>query len=156
MRFRVLWVSSIAVYSFAAVAVAQHSDIMIGEFAGKIVYEQSSIGRVFDGNFSTEGVFEQRTGNPGFSTNAVEDFLFPPSTVVDYNVLGPLAYHNGSEFAPVPADASITIEDIPDGVLTVDASTAGPVTGPGFIAQANSSVRRASPAHQFSAGSALS
>ena len=106
----------------------------------RLSMRHGSIGLVFEGSFETSGAFEQRTGNPGFLTDAGEGFLLPLSTIVDYNVLGPLAYHDGTDFAPLPTGATITIGDTPDGELTVGATTSGPVTGPGFVAQANSTV----------------
>ena len=54
------------------------------------------------------------------------------------NILGPLEYHDGMNFAPVPSGANIVIGDNPTGTLVVDASTVGPVSGPGAIAQADS------------------
>lgn len=129
----------VAALSNSHLASAQHSDIEIGYKDGKIALEVGSEGRVFRGDFPTSDLFEQTTDDPGFATNVAEGLLVNGLDVIDYNILGPLGYHDGTSFSTVPAGANITIEDNPGGSLVVDALTVGPVTGPRFIGQANSS-----------------
>lgn len=138
-RLLALAAAGISSLLVASVALAQHSDVELGYLNGKIAIEFGPEGRVFVGTFSTSGGLEQKTSNPGFSTNAAEGLVVNALDVIDYNVLGPLAYHNGTSFAAVPAGASITAVDNPAGALVIDAQTVGPVSGPRFIGQASSS-----------------
>lgn len=122
----------------ASAASAQHSDIELGYLDGKIAIDFGPEGRVFVGTFATSAFSEQRTSNPGFATNAAKGLLLNAIDLIDYNILGPLRYHNGTSFAAVPAGASITIGENPAGSFVVDAQTVGPVSGPRFIDQASS------------------
>jgi len=118
-------------------ALAQHDgDIEFGYANGKIEIEFGPEGFVFEGEFPTSGLFQQNTDDPGFES---EDGSLTPGDIIDYLVLGPLMYHNGTSFAPVPTGVAIVISDNPSGSLIVDANTVGPVSGPGAIAQADSS-----------------
>ena len=127
----------VSLCQFYRVAVAQHSDIELGYVGEKIHITTGSNGPVFEGDFATSGVFQQFTSNPGFATNGDEGLLARELDVIDFNVLGPLRYHNGRQFSAVPSDANITIGDNPAGLglLVIDAHTAGPISGPGAIGQ---------------------
>lgn len=118
-------------------ALAQHSDIEFQYVNNKIEIEFGSEGHIFEGNFDISGTFEQKTDDPGFDSEISEGLGVYPNDLIDYLVLAPLTYHNGTDFAPVPAGASITIGDNPSGGLTVDALTVGPISGTGLIAQAD-------------------
>jgi len=119
-----------------ASAHAQHSDVEFLFENGRIEVEFGDEGQVFEGEFPTSGLEEQFTDDPGFAQEDGTD-PFPTDTLIDYNILGPLVYHNGSGFLPVPAGAQIQIDDNPSGSLTVTDATVGPVTGPGVVGTAN-------------------
>jgi len=123
----------------SGISVAQHSDIEFSYENNKIAIEAGPEGLVFEADLPTSGVFEQFTTNPGFGSEAAEGLGINPNDEIDYNVLGPLMYHDGSSFAPVPFGAMLTITDNPFGTLVVDDSTSGPVTGPGIIGAADGS-----------------
>jgi len=114
-------------------AQAQHSDIDFKYDGGKIEVEFGPEGRVFESEFPTSGSFEQFTDDPGFGTDAP----IGAGDTIDYNILGPLEYHDGNGFAVVPTGAQIKIDDNPTGDLTVTGSTVGPVSGSGVIGQAD-------------------
>ncbi len=118
-------------------AMAVHSDIEFKYDGGKIAIEFGDEGQVFEGDFPTTGSFEQFTDDPGFASEVDEGLGINPGDIIDYNILGPLKYHNGTAFATVPTGASIRIDDNPTGSLTVDALTTGPVSGPGVIGDAD-------------------
>ena len=116
-----------------------HSDIEFGYMDGKIEVEFGDEGQVFEGAFPTstdigEGLVEQFTDDPGFNTNDAEGLSVNPGDRVDFQVLGPLAYHNGSSFSAVPGGSHILIEDAALQVLSVNAQTVGPVSSVGPIA----------------------
>jgi len=117
-------------------AYAQHSDVDFAFENDRIEVEFGPEGQVFEGEFPTSGSFEQFTDDPGF---AQEDgtAAFPTGTNIDYNILGPLVYHDGSGFASVPTGVQIKIDDNPNGSLTVTDATASPLSGPGVIGDAN-------------------
>lgn len=119
-------------------AAAQHADIEFEYDNDKIVVEFGSEGRIYEADFATSGSFEQETDDPGIASEVVEGLGVNADDTIDYQILGPLEYHNGTEFDAVPAGASIIIGDNPSGGLTVDASTSGPVSGSGIIAVADS------------------
>lgn len=121
----------------AATAQHAHSDIEFSYVGGKIDIEFGDEGNIFEGDFETSGVIEQETDDPGFDSEAEEGLGVNPGDIIDYLILAPLTYHNGTDFAPVPTGASIIIEDNPTGGLTVDALTVGPVSGSGAIAEAD-------------------
>ncbi len=118
-------------------ASAQHSDIEFGYDGGKIEVEFGSEGPIFESEFPTSGIFEQNTDDPGLATNEAEGLVVGAGDSIDYNILGPLMYHNGTGFAPVPAGAGIIIGDNPSGTIRIDGSTVGPVSGPGLISIAD-------------------
>lgn len=118
-------------------AHAQHSDIELGYLNGMIEVEFGPEGRVIEGEFPSDDIFEQFTEDPGFATNDAESLVTAPFDAIDYNILGPLTYHNGTAFAPVTPGVQIEIFDQPNGGIAVDNSTTGPVTGTGVVAQAN-------------------
>lgn len=132
-------------YGVAAIAIAitgstfaQHSDIEFGIAGGKIDIEFGAEGQVFESEFGTVGLTEQFTDDPGFGSEVAEGLGgWTPGTIIDYNILGPLEYHDGTSFAAVPSGVSILIGDNPTGGLTVDASTVGPVSGTGIIGDAD-------------------
>lgn len=138
MSFRKMMMTTAALAALQAVpALAQHSDVEFEYANGMIEVEFGAEGRVFESEFPTTGIFEQFTDDPGFASEAAEGLGVNPFDNIDYNILGPLEYHDGSGFAAVPTGASILIEDNPNGGLTVDASTAGPISGTGLIGQAD-------------------
>lgn len=136
-------VAVLMVFSGAVSALAEdehaHNDVEFEYRAGKIAIEFGGEGRVFEGEFPVDGEMEQASENPGFGSELAEGLGVSPLDIIDYNVLGPLVYHNGTNFAPVPGGASILIEDNPvnAGSLAVTSSTTGPISGPGAIAQAD-------------------
>jgi len=120
-------------------AYAQHSDVDFAFENDRIEVEFGPEGQVFEGEFPTSGsLSEQFTDDPGF---AQEDDTpdFPTGTNIDYNILGPLRYHDGTSFAAVTPGVQIQILDnlSGSGPLTVTDATAGPVSGPGVIGDAN-------------------
>lgn len=124
-----------AILAVAGPVRAQHSDIEFQYDAGKIAVEFGPEGQVFEADFATTGLFEQSTDDPGFDSEELPNGLFP-GDVIGFNILGPLVYHNGNAFAPVPTGAAILIEDALSSVLTIDASTlsASGVAGQAFDA----------------------
>jgi hypothetical protein len=120
-----------------SLAAAQHHDIEFDYDNGKIDIEFGPEGAVYEAELPTSGSFEQATDDPGIASEVAEGLGVNPGDVIDYQILGPLQYHNGTSFAPVPAGVSLSIGDNPSGGLTVDASTAGPVSGTGIIAIAD-------------------
>jgi hypothetical protein len=120
-------------------ALAQHSDIEFFYSDGKIQIEFGSEGQVFEGEFPTSGLFEQFTTDPGFGSEAAEGLGIQPGNIIDYNILGPLRYHDGTDFAPVPTGAQIEIFDTPTGGLIVNDSIIGPISGSGAIGMADGS-----------------
>lgn len=114
-----------------------HSDVELVYENGMIAIEFGDEGNVFEGEFPTSGASERRIDDPGFATHLDEGGGVNPGDTIDYLILAPLTYHNGTDFAPVPAGASIVIEDAPSGDLIVDANTVGPVSGPGAITAAD-------------------
>lgn len=127
-----------AVAFTAAPAVAQHSDIEFGYTDGHIEIEFGPEGQVFEGEFPDSGLFAGNTDDPGFASEPEEGLGVNPGDVIDYRVLGPLRFHDGTNFSPITDGTSITIGDNPSGTIDIDASTVGPVTGPGAIAEADS------------------
>jgi len=126
-----------AVAFTAAPAFAQHSDVEFGYTDGKIEIEFGPEGQVFEGEFPSSGLFAGNTDDPGFASEPEEGLGVNPGDVIDYRVLGPLRFHDGAAFAPITDGTSITIADNPSGTINIDASTVGPVTGPGAIAEAD-------------------
>ncbi len=110
-----------------------HSDVEFVYAGGQIDVEFGDEGSVFEAEFETSGPEEQITDDPGFEGDVV------PGDIIDYIILGPLVYHDGTDFAPVPSEATIDILDNPGGGMSVSASTSGPVSGTGFIGQADGS-----------------
>jgi hypothetical protein len=119
-------------------ATAQHTDIEFEYDNNKIVVDFGAEGRVYEADFATDGSFEQETDDPGIASEVIEGLGVNAGDTIDYEVLGPLEYHNGADFAIVPTGASIGIGDNPSGGLTVDANTNGHVSGSGIIAIADS------------------
>lgn len=109
-----------------------HSDIEFEYHDGHIDIAFGPEGRVFEGDFQTTGLFEQFTDDPGFDTEELPGGVLP-GDIISYTILGPLLYHTGNAFAPVPTGAAIQIEDALGNVLTVDGST---TSGSGIVAQA--------------------
>ena len=130
--------ATVAALTLANSAFAQHSDVEFGFSNGKIDIEFGPEGRVFEADFPTSGLFEQNTDDPGWASEASEGLGgWTPGTIIDYNILGPLEYHDGINFVAVPAGVSILIDDNPGGGLTVTDSTVGPVSGTGIIGDAD-------------------
>jgi len=117
---------------YAGSAVAQHSDVEFKYDNNKIDVEFGSEGRVFEGEFPTSGPFDQFTDDPGF---VAEDGDLIAGDLIDYNIFGPLEYHDGTGFAPVTAGVSIIIDENPSGSLVVDDLTTGPISGSGVIGE---------------------
>jgi len=126
-----------ALAMFCPAALAEHSDVTFLYQAGKVLIEPGPEGLVFEGEFPTSGFFEQFTTNPGFASETLDGLGIGPNDQIDYEVLGPLVFHDGAGFASVPAGAMLSIADNPFGSLTVDDSTLGPVSGPGLIGSAD-------------------
>lgn len=125
-----------ATLTLAAAASAQHSDIDFAYDNGKIAVEFGDEGQVFEGEFPTSGLFEQFTDDPGF---AVADGNLGSGDLIDYNILSPLFYHDGTGFQPVTPGVSIQIDNNPNGSATVDENT-DTVFGsdiPGSVGQAD-------------------
>ena len=120
-----------------AVADHVHTDVELGYANGHIEIEFPAHGPVYPSAFPTTGDFEQFTDDPGFATHAAEGLVVGAGDNIDYRILGPLLYHDGTGFAAVPAGAKIVIGDKPSGTLDVSASTTGPISGPGVIAVAD-------------------
>jgi len=129
----VLPLATALVTLMSASAVAQHSDIEFKYSSGKIDVEFGAEGQVFEADFPTTGASEQFTTDPGFGSEVDEGAGITPEDIIDYNILGPLKFHNGTAFAPVSSGVQILIEDTPNGSLTVTDSLSTPTTGPGFI-----------------------
>ncbi len=132
-----LWITAVVVLAVGQASFAQHSDIEFDYQNNKIDVKFGSEGQVFEGDFDTSGLFEQFTDDPGFASEADEGLGVNPGDFIDYNILGPLEYHDGSGFAAVPTGASIDIGDNPNGGLSVTDATAGPVSGTGVVGQAD-------------------
>ena len=123
---------AVVAMAFAGSAFAQHSDIEFEYDAGKIAIEFGVEGQVFEVDLPLTGSFEQVTDDPGFDSEELLGGLIPGDTI-GFNVIGPLAYHNGTGFAAVPTGATIVIEDALSSVLNItDATT----SESGVIAQA--------------------
>ena len=124
----------VAAGTLATPAMAQHahSDVEFEYDGGKIAIEFGSEGQVFEADLETSGLFEQNTDDPGFDSEELPNGLFP-GDVIGFDILGPLVYHDGNGFAPVPTGAQVSIEDALNNVLNVGASTS---TGSGVIGQA--------------------
>lgn len=137
MTARHLCTAAVLLLCLSPVALAQHSDIEFSYAGGMIDIEFGPEGQVFEADLPTSGLFEQISADPGFASESVEGLGILPNDLIDYNVLGPLMYHNGTTFAPVPAGAHIDILDVPSGGMTVDDTTVGPVSGGGVIGQAD-------------------
>ena len=128
--------SLIAVPAFAQEEEG-HSDIEFTYEDGKIDIEFGDEGPIFESEFPTEGAFAQFTDEPGMEASAEEGNEINPGDLIDYNVLGPLVYHDGSGFTSVPDGVGIRISDNPSGDWLVDGSLVGPLSGPGLIDQAD-------------------
>lgn len=142
MNTRQFLVGLTLVLSTSALAPAQHVDIEFSYENDKIDVLFGPAGRVFTHTFPTSGISEQLTSNPGFASEVVEGLGIPSGHTLDYNILGPIVYHNGTGFAPVPATVGgIRIKDNPGsiGALLVTSSTSGSATGPGVIGIAEAS-----------------
>ena len=118
-------------------ALAQHADIEFTYTNNKLDVQFGPEGQVFESEFPTDGAFEQFTDDPGFASEAAEGLGVNPNDTIDYNIVGPLMFHNGTSLDAVPTGAQILISDNPGGSLTVTDSTSGPVSGDGVIAQAD-------------------
>ncbi|MCH2115723.1 MAG: hypothetical protein MK171_12530 [Pirellulales bacterium] len=129
---------TLAIASPFAAAQHSHSDIEFEYDNDKIAIEFGSEGRVFEADFAISGAFEQETDDPGIASEPDEGMGVNADDIIDYQILGPLEYHNGTAFATVPTGGSIVIGDNPTGGLTVDANTIGPASGSGIIAMADS------------------
>jgi hypothetical protein len=79
-------------------------------------------------------LIEQFTDDPGFATSGL---TVANGNTIDFNVLGPLRYHDGSGFDDLPTGANLQIADngTNAGVIAIDGSTTGPVSGSGVIAE---------------------
>lgn len=137
-HFTTFFVFFIALVFPTTAALAQHAgDIEFSYSGGKIDIVFGPEGPAFESDFPTTGSFEQFTDEPGFISQAAEGLGINPDDIIDYNVLGPLKYHNGTSFAAVPSGAQIEISDNPSGGLFVSDTTVGPVSGTGVIGQAD-------------------
>jgi len=131
--------SSVWMLALVPTAFAQHahSDVEFEYTNGMIDIKFGPEGQVFEADLETSGTFEQNTDDPGFASETGDGLGVEPDNLIDYNILGPLRYHDGNAFAPVPGNAGIVIDDNPNGGMTVTASTVGPVSGTGVITQAD-------------------
>ncbi len=135
---KALAVTTLTLITLNPPALAQHSgDVEFGYANNQIQIVSGDQGRVFESAFDTSGLFEQNTDDPGFFSGAAEGLSVNPGDTIDYNILGPLGFHDGTGFATAPTGAAVLIEDNPGGTLAVSETTTGPITGPGVIAVAD-------------------
>lgn len=127
-----------ALLAFAGPTLAQHahSDIEFEYDAGKIAIEFGPEGQVFEADFPLSGDFAQSTDDPGFDTEDLPNGLLTGDRI-GFNILGPLVFHNGNNFASIPTGVAISIEDALGGVLNVDGLT---TTASGVIGDAEGAV----------------
>lgn len=109
-------------------AEAQHFDIDFEYESGGIEIEWGDTFRVFEGDFGDFGGGLYSTDDPGFATHNP----ITPGHVIGYNVLGPLRYHNGTNFAPTTE--SVTLGDVLSAGVVVNSSTN---SGLGYVGQAD-------------------
>ena len=129
--------AAVAILAFTGSAMAQHahSDVEFGYADGKIDIEFDPIeGQVFESEFPTDVLLtEQYTDDPGFASEPAEGLGITPNHVIKYNILGPLAYHDGNGFATVPTGVYIDIlGNLGSGNFLVTDSTA-PTSSAGTI-----------------------
>lgn len=116
---------------FAASAMA-HSDIFIDYESGEIAVNFGPEGRVFEGDFGDFGGGPYETDDPGYNVEPGDSLA--PDDIIGFNVLGPLLYHNGTDFAVT--SATVTFEDATAVEVPITSAT---VSGSGWIGQADSS-----------------
>lgn len=118
-----------------------HSDVEFEYVGGMIEIEFGDEGPVYEVDLPTTNVdfSEQATDDPGFFSEVADGLGVNSGDIIDFNILGPLVFHDGTDFAPVPAGALIQITDngVSAGTLDVTASTSGPVSGPGIVGEAD-------------------
>ncbi len=142
MRYTTLTLAAVlSLCSSNLFAQHAHSDIEFEYDGGKIAIEFGAEGPVFEADLPVTNVdfSEQATDDPGFASEAEEGLGVNAGDIIDYNILGPLVFHDGSDFTPVPTGALIRITDngVNAGTLDVTSSTSGPVSGPGIIQEAD-------------------
>ena len=103
-----------AVLAGAAGGFAQHGgDILIDYQGGKIFIKPGPEGLVFEGEFYPPipllGQPLPFTDDPGFDTLGEETGIYGliPGDIIGYNVMGPLAYHDGASLATPTVDLLI-------------------------------------------------
>ena len=117
---------------------AQHSDVEFSYSNGRIEIEFGAEGSVFEGEFPISGPLDGFTNEPGFASETTEGLGILPNDLISYNVLGPLRYHDGADFAPTAA--TISGDDQPNfGTVVISSATTAADGLGGVIGQANGS-----------------
>ena len=97
----------------------EHSDVEFEYDGGKIAVEFGDEGPVFEGDFPTEGIDLQFTGEPGFASELEEEFGIGAGDQVVYNVLSDLMFWNDG-FQDLPSGAQIRIVNRPPSPVVPD------------------------------------
>ena len=121
--------------ALSARAYGQHADI---EFTYSD--ERISIGGdkyVFESDFLTSGAFEQFTDQPGFASRSTQGQGVNPGDIIDYDVVGPLTFHDGQGFNQLPSGVRIRIDDGFGNDWIVDGDLDRPTSGPGILQEAD-------------------
>lgn len=112
---------------------AHEGDVEFGYENGELIYEG---GPLFESEFETldAGMGVYHSDEPGFVVAPDEGLTIGDGEWAGYVVTRPLAYHNGTSFAP--AGASLTLDTLTDPGVVVD-GTSGSVGAAGLIDQAD-------------------
>lgn len=117
-------------------ALAQHSDVEFSYQNGKIEVEFGPEGPVFESEMPTTGALKGFANLPGFASEAAEGLGINPGNLIRYNVVGPLRYHDGNNFAVT--SVTISGDDQPNsGTVVISSSTAAGDGLGGLIGQAD-------------------
>lgn len=117
----------------AAFAQHDHGDVEFTYEDGKIVIEFGDEGRVFEGDFDDLAGGPDATDDPGFGSEVEEGLGVDPDDLIGYKVLGPLTFHDGTDFAAT--SAAMALGNVGGSDVTVDGST---LAAGGLIGQADS------------------
>lgn len=138
-RLTMMLVGLLLLFGASQTAMAAHSDIEFGYEAGqdKIGVEFGDEGQVFEGEFPTSTAVlpevEDFTDDPGFASEPEEGLGVGADDIIAYNILSDLLYWDGTSFAPVPAGATITIDDNAANSLVVSATSGVQLGDPGGL-----------------------
>lgn len=114
MRFHFMLATVLASLTWSISAQAQHAGDFLVDYQNNKVLQVAGPGGYLEGEFNPPSIFLGEllpfTDDPGFDTYGESTGIYGliPGDILGYNVLGPLVYHDGMNFAPASVNLTIT------------------------------------------------